>query len=412
MPPKKKLPDEVIADFEKWIAMGAADPRDGSGQGREVAKSTSRRAASSGRSSRRRRRRRRRSRTPPGRSGDIDRFLLAELEAKGLKPVADADRADADPPRLLRPDRPAADARGGGRVRQGLRGQTAVGLEAVVDQLLASPQFGERWGRHWLDVARYAESSGKAANFAYPHAWRYRDYVIAAFNARQALRPVRPRAAGRRPAARQGRQGEGGAPRRHRLPGHRPQGRTTSATRGSSQMDVADEQIDVTFQAFHGLTVGLRPLPRSQVRSDPAEGLLRPGRHLPQHRDVLRHHPHHPEQPSQPADRPAEGRRRDDRPGTALGGSRGRRIEKQIRGPEEIRPARLTGTERVHPDHLPANAERHAAKPARPLRIRRHAEAAGDGRPRGAACRRTAGSTSAASWTSPATGSSAASRRC
>ncbi len=53
----------------------------------------------------------------------------------------------------------------------------------MVDRLLASPHFGERWGRHWLDVARYAESSGRAANFAYPHAWRYRDYVIAAFNA-------------------------------------------------------------------------------------------------------------------------------------------------------------------------------------------------------------------------------------
>jgi hypothetical protein len=54
--------------------------------------------------------------------------------------------------------------------------------ERVVDRLLASPQFGERWGRHWLDVARYAESSGKDVNIAFPHAWRYRDYVIAAFN--------------------------------------------------------------------------------------------------------------------------------------------------------------------------------------------------------------------------------------
>src|SRR5208282_6171241 len=59
--------------------------------------------------------------------------------------------------------------------------QTA--LASVVDQLLASPRFGERWARHWLDVARYAESSGRSNNIAYPHAWRYRDYVIAAFNA-------------------------------------------------------------------------------------------------------------------------------------------------------------------------------------------------------------------------------------
>src|SRR5262249_8647214 len=52
-----------------------------------------------------------------------------------------------------------------------------------VDRLLASAQFGEKWARHWLDVARYAESTGKTVNFAYPHAWRYRDYVIDAFNA-------------------------------------------------------------------------------------------------------------------------------------------------------------------------------------------------------------------------------------
>src|SRR5262249_33485447 len=55
-------------------------------------------------------------------------------------------------------------------------------LAKVVDRLLASPAFGERWGRHWLDVARYAESTGSARNVPYPHAWRYRDYVIDAFH--------------------------------------------------------------------------------------------------------------------------------------------------------------------------------------------------------------------------------------
>ena len=52
----------------------------------------------------------------------------------------------------------------------------------LVDRLLASPQFGERWGRHWLDVARYGESSGPSRNIPYPNAWRYRDYVIDAVN--------------------------------------------------------------------------------------------------------------------------------------------------------------------------------------------------------------------------------------
>ena len=55
-------------------------------------------------------------------------------------------------------------------------------LERVVDRLLASPAFGERGGRHWLDVARYGESTGSSRNVPYPHAWRDRDYVIDAFN--------------------------------------------------------------------------------------------------------------------------------------------------------------------------------------------------------------------------------------
>src|SRR5207249_10298128 len=55
-------------------------------------------------------------------------------------------------------------------------------FEKVVDRLLASPRYGERWGRHWLDVARYADSTGNDEDHRYPYAWRYRDYVIAAFN--------------------------------------------------------------------------------------------------------------------------------------------------------------------------------------------------------------------------------------
>src|SRR5205814_7070597 len=55
-------------------------------------------------------------------------------------------------------------------------------LERLVDRLLASPGYGERWGRHWLDVARYADSNGLDENVAHGNAWRYRDYVVAAFN--------------------------------------------------------------------------------------------------------------------------------------------------------------------------------------------------------------------------------------
>src|SRR5206468_7541188 len=63
-------------------------------------------------------------------------------------------------------------------------------FEKVVDRLLASPRYGERWGRHWLDLARFAESEGFKADEPRPNAWRYRDYVIQSFNARSEERRV------------------------------------------------------------------------------------------------------------------------------------------------------------------------------------------------------------------------------
>jgi mono/diheme cytochrome c family protein len=111
---------------------------------------------------------------------DIDRFILAKLEANKLKPVGDADKVT-----LIRritfdltglPPTPAA-------IDSFLKDQSPKAFETVVDRLLASPQFGERWGRHWLDVARYGESTGPSRNIPYPHAWRYRDYVIDSVNA-------------------------------------------------------------------------------------------------------------------------------------------------------------------------------------------------------------------------------------
>src|SRR5262249_4308577 len=110
---------------------------------------------------------------------DIDRFILHKLEANGLAPVGDADRAT-----LLR--RVTFDLTGLPPTAQAIdafvQDSSAAAFEKVVDRLLASPAYGERWGRHWLDVARYAESTGSGRNVPYPHAWRYRDYVIDAFN--------------------------------------------------------------------------------------------------------------------------------------------------------------------------------------------------------------------------------------
>src|SRR6185369_5723414 len=106
-------------------------------------------------------------------------LVLATLEQRGLRPVADADkrtmirRVSFDltglPPTAEEVDAFVADS-------------APDALARVVDRLLASPGFGERWGRHWLDVARFGESTGSSRNLPYPHAWRYRDYVIRSFN--------------------------------------------------------------------------------------------------------------------------------------------------------------------------------------------------------------------------------------
>jgi len=110
---------------------------------------------------------------------ELDRFILSRLEREGLAPVGDADRRT-----LIR--RLTFDLTGvpptPDEVDAFVNDQSVNAVETVVDRLLASPAFGERWGRHWLDVARYAESTGSARNLPYPHAWRYRDYVIDAFN--------------------------------------------------------------------------------------------------------------------------------------------------------------------------------------------------------------------------------------
>ncbi len=109
----------------------------------------------------------------------IDRFVLAELEKHGLEPAPPADkltwlrRASFDLTGL--PPAPAAS-------KAFLADESPEAFERVVEQLLATPLYGERWGRHWLDIARYADSTGNDEDHRYPYAWRYRDYVIEAFN--------------------------------------------------------------------------------------------------------------------------------------------------------------------------------------------------------------------------------------
>jgi len=181
MPPEKKLTDEQIADLAQWIKDGAAWPK-------------LRIPTSLGKPNPRYDKLRQehwawqplsKPNVPTVADAkwawsDVDRFLLAKLEGQGLKPVGDADKLT-----LLR--RITFDLTGLpptlAEIDTFLKDTSPKAFEKVVDRLLASSAFGERWGRHWLDVARYGESTGSARNIPYPHAWRYRDYVIDSFNA-------------------------------------------------------------------------------------------------------------------------------------------------------------------------------------------------------------------------------------
>ena len=187
MPPKKELSKDVVNDFATWIKMGAPWPGHA-----EKSKDDFTAANAGGPASKYDALKKElwswqaiaAVRIPKVESSswvhnDIDRFILKALEDKGLKPSLPADkltllrRATYDltglPPTSAEIDAFSSDT-------------SADAFAKVVDRLLASPRFGERWGRHWLDVARYAESTGMSRNYVYFYAWRFRDYVIKSFN--------------------------------------------------------------------------------------------------------------------------------------------------------------------------------------------------------------------------------------
>jgi hypothetical protein len=177
MPPKQdKLPAAVIADFEAWIKSGAADPRENVAQAAERPPVD----LESGRKFWSYKKPEAPTLPPVARKDwplrDMDRFVLAKLEEHKIAPSEDAEEAA-----FLR--RLCFDLTGLPPTPEQAAAFSFANLKATVDELLASPRFGERWGRHWLDVARFAESNGRESNLTYPHAWRYRDYVIDAVNA-------------------------------------------------------------------------------------------------------------------------------------------------------------------------------------------------------------------------------------
>ncbi|MFM7319466.1 MAG: DUF1549 domain-containing protein [bacterium] len=180
MPPAGKLSDSQIADLRQWVATGATDPRE---QNSKPVSALTKPAE--GRSH---------WAFQPVKSFEppdirkkswplqpLDHFILSRLESKNLKPAPPADK-------LVWLRRVWFDLVGLPPTTEAIESFSsdnsplAAARAKVVDELLAQPQFGERWARHWLDVARFAESSGGGRTLLFKDAWRYRDYCIDAFN--------------------------------------------------------------------------------------------------------------------------------------------------------------------------------------------------------------------------------------
>ncbi|MFT5522604.1 MAG: hypothetical protein ACI9HK_000548 [Pirellulaceae bacterium] len=183
MPPRRKLPRAVVDDFVKWVEMGAPDPRDGDGSGAPVTGVSSKIDVEAGRKfwsfqslatpQPSQVKNETWVRTP------IDRFVLAEQEKRGLQPGTVAERY-----KLVRrayfdllglPPAPA-------EVKAFVADDSPKAYEKLIDLLLESPHYGERWARHWLDLARFGESNGFEMDEDRPAAYHYRDFVIKALN--------------------------------------------------------------------------------------------------------------------------------------------------------------------------------------------------------------------------------------
>jgi Protein of unknown function (DUF1553)/Protein of unknown function (DUF1549)/Planctomycete cytochrome C len=250
MPPKEQLPEELIDELVRWVEMGAPDPRSG-----KAAKSKNKIDLAEARKYWAFQR----PKAVPApkvhetswQLTEIDRFLQAAREKEKVKPVADADQTT-----LIR--RVTFDLTGlpptPEEIDAFVNDKSAGALATVVDRLLASPRFGERWGRHWLDVVRYGESTGKERNIPYRYAWRYRDYVIDAFNADEPYdKFIVEQIAGDLL------QPKNSADHDRLLiaTGFLAIGTKGVNTKDAEQFryDVIDDQIDVTGRAFLGMTV-------------------------------------------------------------------------------------------------------------------------------------------------------------
>ena len=178
MPPKKMLEAHEIAELELWIKLGAPDPRTEEKSSETIAMTLQ--EAKNFWSFQPLKE----PLTPNTNNNQwshqpIDQFIFAELESRGLSPVRDADKRT-----LIR--RATFDLTGLpptiGEISEFIEDASPDAFLKVVDRLLASPTYGERWGRHWLDIARYADTAGDGSDYPVREAYKYRDWVIRAFN--------------------------------------------------------------------------------------------------------------------------------------------------------------------------------------------------------------------------------------
>lgn len=255
MPPKGKLPDHEIAILEEWVRRGAYDPRvdESVGQDREhidinaarqfwsfqpleaetIPKVTN----------------------PAWPRNESDHFILAKLEQEDLLPTA-----DADPGTLLR--RLTYDLIGlpptSDQVTQFTKAFASdpdTATHSAVDRLLADPGFGEKWGRHWLDLARYADSNGSSFNVVMRSVWRYRNWVIDSFNQNRPIDEfIRMQIAGDLMEWNsQTERDENLIATAYLMMGSKVLG---LFDKDQLQMDVVDEQVDLIGRSLLGLTLG------------------------------------------------------------------------------------------------------------------------------------------------------------
>ncbi len=259
MPPEGQLPQHTIDHFKRWIADGAYDPREAPPPTSGASKSESMHKALDLESAGEFWAFRPPKITPPAEhpsndwaAGWIDRYIAAAHHSAGIVPAG-----DASPLTLLRrlfydltglPPSPAL-------IQEFLADPGEIHYQKIVDRLLHSVAYAEHWGRHWLDVARYADSNGSDFNATFHHAWRYRDYVIDSIGRDKPFRQfVLEQIAGDLMPF------ESDAQRAEQLiaTGFLMIGPKMLSERDKAklEMDVVDEQIDTVGRAFMGLTLG------------------------------------------------------------------------------------------------------------------------------------------------------------